>query len=177
MRDFGLLVLRLFTGASLAAHGAQKLFGWFGGAGLDATAKVFEEHLGYAPGKRFALMAARSEMASGALIAAGALSPAASAAAISTMIVAAAAHADNGFFATNNGFELPAAYATMSAALALTGPGKFCFVRISGNCRWNTRSDWGARAAAEAGAIEEARKNAPSSNYRSWLARAAAQTE
>jgi putative oxidoreductase len=137
MRDFGLLLLRLFAGASLASHGAQKLFGWFGGAGLDATAKVFEERLGYAPGKRYALMAARSEMASGALIAAGALSPAASAAAISTMMVAAAAHADNGFFATNNGFELPASYATMAAALALTGPGKISFDRIAGLDRFH----------------------------------------
>jgi putative oxidoreductase len=138
MRDFGLLLLRLFAGASLASHGAQKLFGWFGGGGLDATGKIFEEHLGYSPGKRYALMAARSEMASGALIAAGALVPAASAVAVSTMIVAAAAHAENGFFATDNGFELPASYAVINSALALTGPGAYSIDHLMGTERFYT---------------------------------------
>jgi putative oxidoreductase len=125
MKDFGLLMLRLFVGASLASHGAQKLYGWFGGGGLQATGKVFEHHLGYAPGERFALMAAQSEIASGALIGFGALGPVGPAAALSTMIVAAGAHVENGFFATNNGYELPAAYGTIAAALAFTGPGKY----------------------------------------------------
>jgi putative oxidoreductase len=109
----------------MISHGAQKLFGWFGGMGLEAAGKIFEERLRYSPGERYVLMATRSEITSGALIAAGAFSPLACAAAVSTMIVAAAAHAENGFFATNNGYELPATYAAIAAALALTGPGKY----------------------------------------------------
>jgi putative oxidoreductase len=132
MKDLGLLGLRLFLGGTMAAHGTQKLYGWFGGVGLEASGKVFEQHLRYAPGERYALMAARSEIASGVLIATGALTPFACAGAVSTMIVAAAAHAENGFFATDNGYELPAAYAAMSATLALTGPGKYSLDHLTG---------------------------------------------
>ncbi|NEA41533.1 DoxX family membrane protein, partial [Streptomyces sp. SID11385] len=62
--DLGLLALRLGTGGVLAAHGAQKLFGWFGGGGLDATGQAFES-MGYAPGKLNALAAGLGEAGGG----------------------------------------------------------------------------------------------------------------
>ncbi len=64
--DIGLLLLRLTVGLTLAAHGSQKLFGWFGGPGLDATGQFFTM-LGFAPGRRHALMAGLAETGGGLL--------------------------------------------------------------------------------------------------------------
>jgi putative oxidoreductase len=69
-RDLGLLGLRLGIGGTLAAHGAQKLFGWFGGAGLDKTAVMFDQ-IGFRPGKVNAIAAGLGEAGGGALLAAG----------------------------------------------------------------------------------------------------------
>jgi putative oxidoreductase len=68
--DIGLLLLRLTVGLTLAAHGAQKLFGWFGGPGLDAIAQFFTM-LGFPPGRRNALMAGLAETGGGLLLALG----------------------------------------------------------------------------------------------------------
>jgi putative oxidoreductase len=121
-RDLGLLGLRLGVGGTLAAHGAQKLFGWFGGAGLDKTAVMFDQ-IGFRPGKVNALAAGLGEAGGGALLAAGFGTPGAGAAVAGTMIVASSMHADNGFFSANGGFEFPAVLGAGAAALALTGPG------------------------------------------------------
>lgn len=121
----GLLVARIVLGLLMAAHGSQKLFGWFGGHGLAATGGMFE-HLGFRPGKMFATAAAATEFTSGILVALGLLGPIGPALMISVMIVAAASvHAKNGLFATSNGIEVPLLYATGAAALALTGPGTY----------------------------------------------------
>ena len=121
----GLLVARIVLGLLMAAHGSQKLFGWFGGHGLAATGGMFE-HLGFRPGKMFATVAAGTEFASGLLVALGLLGPIGPALIISVMIVAAASvHLRNGLFATSNGIEVPLLYATGAAALALTGPGAY----------------------------------------------------
>jgi len=74
--DIGLLFLRLAVGLILAAHGTQKLFGWFGGPGLNATGQFFTV-LGFPPGRRHALMAALGETVGGALLAVGLATPAA----------------------------------------------------------------------------------------------------
>ena len=66
----GLLALRLVLGLGMAAHGSQKLFGWFGGHGLAATGGFFET-IGFRPGRLFALAAGVTEFASGLLMAAG----------------------------------------------------------------------------------------------------------
>ena len=123
--DTGLLLARLVFGTVMAAHGSQKLFGWFGGYGLAGTAGFFEG-LGFRPGRPFAALAGGTELVAGLLLAAGLLSPVAAALIVSVMIVAAVTvHWQGGLFAANNGIEIPLLYATGAAALALTGPGAF----------------------------------------------------
>jgi putative oxidoreductase len=122
-RDLGLLALRAGTGGALAAHGAQKLFGWFGGSGLEQTGATFEK-LGFRPGALSAIAAGLGEAGGGALLAVGLATPGASAAAAGTMIVAASMHADKGFFSSKGGLEYPAVLGLSAAALALTGPGR-----------------------------------------------------
>jgi putative oxidoreductase len=85
----GLLILRLVVGVTLAAHGAQKLFGWFGGYGLAGTGG-FMEQLGFHPGKRAALMAGLAEAAGGLLLALGAATPLAATLIVGVMLVAIA---------------------------------------------------------------------------------------
>jgi putative oxidoreductase len=130
--DVGLLLARFVFGALIAAHGSQKLFGWFGGYGLAGTAPFFES-LGFRPGRVFALAAALSEVGGGALVALGLLGPVGPALMLSVMIVAAVSvHWHNGLFATNNGIELPLLYAAGAAALCLTGPGRYSLDALSG---------------------------------------------
>ena len=122
-RDLGLLLLRLGTGGVLAAHGAQKLFGWFGGHGLEGTGQ-FMESVGYAPGKANATMAGLAEAGGGTLLALGLATPAAGAAAAGAMAGASAVHMPNGFFAQEGGYEHAASLGLASAGLAITGPGR-----------------------------------------------------
>ena len=131
----GLLLVRLVLGALMAAHGAQKLFGWFGGYGLAAVAGMFDG-LGFRPSRLFAAVAAVSEVASGVLVAAGFLGPVGPALMMSVMIVAAVSvHWRNGLFAMANGIELPLLYATVAAALAFTGPGLYSLDALLGLTR------------------------------------------
>jgi putative oxidoreductase len=120
----GLLVGRLVVGLGIAAHGSQKLFGWLGGHGLRGTAGYFES-VGYRPGRLFATMAALGEFTSGVLVALGFLGPIGPALLLAVMVVAMRQHWRNGFFAMNNGFELPLLYASAAVALAFTGPGLY----------------------------------------------------
>src|SRR5213593_1189280 len=83
----GLLVARVVIGLVMAAHGAQKLFGWFGGYGLSKTGEFFVG-LGFQPGKTFAAAASFTEITSGVLVALGFLGPIGPALMISVMIVA-----------------------------------------------------------------------------------------
>ncbi|MEO7273224.1 MAG: DoxX family protein [Vicinamibacterales bacterium] len=123
--DAGLLIGRVVFGGLMAAHGAQKYFGWFGGHGLNAMSGMFES-LGFRPGRFFAAAAAVSEMVSGLLIAAGLLGPIGPALMLSVMIVAAVSvHWPHGLFAMTNGVEMPLLYAAVAALLALTGPGAY----------------------------------------------------
>jgi putative oxidoreductase len=121
--EFGLLLLRLTVGLTLAAHGAQKLFGWFGGHGLDAMGPMFEA-LGFHPGRRHALMAGVAEVGGGLLVALGALTPVGAALVFSVMIVAAVSvHLKNGFFVTSGGIEYNVVLGLSGLMLAFTGPG------------------------------------------------------
>jgi putative oxidoreductase len=123
--DSGLLLLRVVVGPLMAAHGAQKLFGWFGGHGLDAVGGMFES-LGFRPGRFFAAVASLGELTAGVLLTLGLFGPVGPALMMAVMIVAAVTvHWQNGLFAMSNGIELPLLYAAAGAALALTGPGLY----------------------------------------------------
>src|SRR6058998_3736035 len=87
--SLGLLILRLVVGLTMAAHGAQKLFGWFGGYGLAATGG-FLEQLGFVPGRRHALFAGLAELSGGLLLALGLATPLAAMLITSVMFVAIA---------------------------------------------------------------------------------------
>ncbi|MEU2869632.1 DoxX family protein [Streptomyces olivoreticuli] len=118
----GILLLRLMLGLIMMAHGAQKLFGWFGGGGIDGTGKGFTQ-LGYPAGKAMAVVAGLSEGLGGAGIFLGLLTPLAAAAVLGTMINALDVTWDGGFFAPK-GVEFTLLIAVTAAALALTGPGR-----------------------------------------------------
>ena len=123
--DLGLFLARAIFGLMMAAHGSQKLFGWFGGHGLTAVGGFFEM-LGFRPGRFFAATASVAEFAGGLLIAAGLLGPIGPALMLSVMIVAAATvHWHHGLFAASNGIEVPLLYGAAATALALTGPGQY----------------------------------------------------
>jgi putative oxidoreductase len=121
--DVARLALRLGVGCILAAHGAQKLFGWFGGGGVTATAGMLES-MGFTPGRPSALAAGVSEAAGGTMLILGLATPSTGAATASTMAVAASAHGPKGLFSANGGYEFPALLGLASGALALAGPGK-----------------------------------------------------
>ena len=130
--SIGILVARLFLGLLMAAHGSQKLFGWFGGYGLAGTGGFFES-LGFRPGRLFATVAALTEVGSGLLIALGFLGPVGPALLLSVMIVAAVTvHLQHGVFAATNGIEVPLLYGVGAVALALTGPGLFSLDALVG---------------------------------------------
>ncbi|MEE1801975.1 DoxX family protein [Streptomyces sp. NPDC101062] len=123
-RDLGLLALRLGTGAVLAAHGTQKLFGWFGGAGLDGTAQGMEA-MGFRPGRESAIASGLAETGGGVLLALGLATPAAGAAAAGGMAGAASVHAPSGFFAQSGGFEYPGFLGWTAASIGLMGAGRY----------------------------------------------------
>ncbi|MCU1417049.1 MAG: hypothetical protein JWP32_1223 [Schumannella sp.] len=128
----GLLVARLVFGLIMSAHGAQKLFGWFGGYGLNATGE-FLVQLGFRPGRMFAVVASVTEFIGGILIALGLLGPVGPALMLSVMIVAAVTvHLKNGLFASANGIELTLLYGAAAVVLALTGPGLFSLDALLG---------------------------------------------
>lgn len=127
-----LLILRLVLGTSMAAHGAQKLFGWFGGYGLKGTGGFFES-IGFRPGVRFALAAGLTEFSSGLLLALGLLGPIGPALMLSVMLVAIlTVHKGHGFFAMGNGAELPVLYITGALAVAFAGPGTYSLDHLLG---------------------------------------------
>ena len=128
----GLLVLRVVFGLLMAAHGTQKLLGWFGGHGLAATAGFFDA-MGFRPGRAFAAMASVTEVVSGVLIALGLFGPVGPALVVSVMIVAAVSvHWKSGLLSTANGIEVPLLYAAFATALALIGPGRLSLDAVLG---------------------------------------------
>jgi putative oxidoreductase len=121
----GLLVLRLVVGLTLAAHGAQKLFGWWGGPGMSGWTQIVRR-LRIRPAQPWAWVAALSEFGGGLLLALGLLWPLGSLAIAGAMIVAiATVHLPKGFWVTKGGFEFNLTLIGAAAALALTGPGAY----------------------------------------------------
>ena len=134
-QDFGLLLFRAGLGGTLAVHGSQKLFGWFGGHGIEGTSGGMEA-MGFLPPRVSALMAGLGEAGGGALLALGLATPVAGAAAASTMLAAGSVHKPAGFFAAEGGFEYNAILGLGGAALALGGPGRYSLDRLLGD-RYN----------------------------------------
>jgi putative oxidoreductase len=119
--DLALLVLRLVVGLLFVGHGAQKLFGAFGGGGLEGTEGMFD-NIGLRPGWFHARAAATAEFAGGALIALGLFTPFAAAALIGVMTAAIiTVHARNGIWNTNQGYEFN--LVIVAAVFALSGIG------------------------------------------------------
>ncbi|HYI45617.1 MAG TPA: DoxX family protein [Actinomycetota bacterium] len=144
--ETGLLLLRVALGTLIAAHGAQKLFGWFGGPGLSGTAGWLES-MGFKPGRVHATMTGLAEFGGGALLALGLLTPLGAAAAAGVMIVAiVTVHWSNGFFNTPGGYEFNLLVAVSAIVLAFTGPGRISFDNALGLELAGT--EWGIAALA-----------------------------
>jgi putative oxidoreductase len=121
---FASLPLRLVAGLIFTAHGAQKLFAWFGGYGLDATGQWMES-IGLAPGYALAVMAGSVEFIGGIFLVVGLLIRPTSAVLAITMLVAIfSVHINNGLFMSNNGYEFSLALLAISVSLLLSGAGK-----------------------------------------------------
>ena len=127
-----LLILRLVAGGLFAAHGSQKLFGWFGGHGLVGTGQFFDG-LGLRPGRHQALAAGLSEFLGGLLLALGLFTPVAAVLIISVMTAAViAVHFEKGVWNTNGGYELNLLYAVIAFALAGVGAGHWSLDHVLG---------------------------------------------
>jgi putative oxidoreductase len=125
-------LFRVALGGVLIAHGSQKLFGWFGGGGIEGTSKGMHA-MGFRPAKPSAILAGVGEAGAGVALALGLATPAAGAAAATTMGVAASVHAPNGFFATEGGLEYPAVLGLAAASFTIGGPGPFSLDSLTGH--------------------------------------------
>jgi putative oxidoreductase len=141
---------RVTIGALFFGHGTQKLKGWFGGHGLDATAGFFEQ-LGLRPGRRNAIAAGASEAGGGAALALGLATPFASAALIGTMLTAVyRVHLKNGPWVSNQGYEYNLVLIMATALLAELGPGPVSLDHLLGT--ETSGPGWGLAALAMGGA-------------------------
>lgn len=123
MEDLGLLIVRLIVGLAFAAHGAQKLFGWFGGYGPKGTGGWFES-IGVKPGVFAAVAIGIVEFVGGILFAAGLLTPVVAILLAFTMVGAIVkVHAKNGFWNTSNGYEFNLVLIAILIAVAFSGAG------------------------------------------------------
>jgi putative oxidoreductase len=121
---FGALALRVPVGIIFAAHGAQKLFGWFGGYGLQGTAGWMES-IGLAPGVLMALLAGSAEFFGGLALVLGLFTrPSAFTLSIAMLVAIFSVHFANGLFMSNNGYEFGLALLAASVSLLLSGAGK-----------------------------------------------------
>ncbi|MNO49594.1 putative oxidoreductase MhqP [compost metagenome] len=123
MLSVGILLMRLVIGIAFIGHGAQKLFGWFGGYGPKGTGGWMES-IGIKPGVTMAVIAGILELVGGFMFAAGLLTPVAAVLIAATMLGAIIkVHAPNGFWSTSNGIEFPLTVLVVAVGIALTGPG------------------------------------------------------
>lgn len=126
-------MIRVFAGLMLMPHGAQKLFGWFGGGGLTGTAQYFGGTLGLEPGMFFALLAGLTEFVGGLFLAVGFLTrPAAAAVTILMVFAIVLVHLGNGFFNQNGGYEYPLLWGIVALAFVFRGGGALSLDRSIG---------------------------------------------
>jgi len=136
--DLAFTLIRLALGLAIAAHGAQKLFGWFGGYGIAGTGGWLES-IGFRPGTLFALAAGLGEFGGGVLTILGLGGAVGPAIIVMVMLVAIlTVHIGNGFFATNNGWEMPFMYVVSAAAVAYAGNGAYALDSMFGLSVVNT---------------------------------------
>ncbi|MBU8879996.1 DoxX family protein [Bacillus sp. FJAT-29790] len=127
MVDAGLLFIRLVIGLAFVGHGAQKLFGWFGGYGLKGTGGWFES-IGMKPGVTMALLAGLAEFVGGAMFTLGLFTPLAGIIIAGTMVIAIVkVHGPNGFWSTQNGYEYNLVILVVAIGMAMIGPGRYAF--------------------------------------------------
>jgi putative oxidoreductase len=125
MMDIGLLIIRVVIGVLFVGHGAQKLFGWFGGYGLNGTGGLFDS-IGMKPGVTMALFAGLAELTGGILFALGLLTPVAGLLIAGTMAMAILkVHGPNGLWSTSNGYEYNLTLLAVAIGIALIGPGHY----------------------------------------------------
>lgn len=118
------LPLRLISGIIFTAHGAQKLFAWFGGYGLEATGQWMES-IGITPGYLMALMAGGAEFFGGLLLIVGLLTrPTSFVLAITMAVAIVTVHLEHGLFMSNNGYEFALTLLAISISLMVSGAGK-----------------------------------------------------
>ena len=121
---YGLTVLRVFVGIIFAAHGSQKLFGWFGGGGLAGTAQWMES-IGLTPGTLMAMLSGGTEFFGGLALIVGLLArPAALGLSFTLLVAIFSVHIHNGLFMANNGYEFALALLGGTVAVLLEGAGK-----------------------------------------------------
>ena len=122
---FAALALRVPVGIILAAHGAQKLFGWYGGYGLEGSGQWMAS-IGLEPGYLMALLAGSAEFFGGLVLVLGLLTRPAAAVSAFTMLVAIfSVHFEHGLFLTNNGYEYALALFAATVALTIQGAGSY----------------------------------------------------
>lgn len=132
MMDTGLLIIRLIIGLTFAAHGTQKLFGWFGGHGIVGTGGWFES-IGMKPGKALAITAGLAELIGGLLFAGGAFLWIAALLIIGSMLVAIVkVHGANGYWVTQNGYEYNMALIVIALGVAMIGAGDYSLAALIG---------------------------------------------
>jgi len=127
--SFAPIALRIPVGLVFAAHGAQKLFGWFGGYGLEGTGQWMTS-IGYEPGYLMALLAGSAEFFGGIALILGLLTRPAAIITAFTMIMALPVHLNNGLFVSNNGYEFALVLLAASVALAVQGSGNFSIDKL-----------------------------------------------
>jgi putative oxidoreductase len=150
--DVGLLILRVVVGLLVAAHGVQKLSHWLGGDGIEGSIKEFADD-GFRGGLATALAAGGTQLGAGLMLAAGLITPAASAGVVGVMVVAASTKLSNGPWVQHNGYEFPALLAVIATALAWTGPGDWSLDHVIGLTPWSAPVAVAATVAGIAGAL------------------------
>lgn len=139
MVEIGLLIIRLVIGVLVLGHGLQKLAGWFGGPGITEWAGALES-MRYRRARPLAWVHALTETVAGVLLVLGMLLPLAAAMVIGVMANAVvAAHAPNGLWAQDGGFEYPVVLAVVAAGLGMTGPGVWAVDNALG---WSLTPAW-----------------------------------
>lgn len=130
--SLGLLILRVVCGLTLAAHGTQKCFGWFGGPGLSVWTQNLQKQ-GFKPAPLWSALVVLGELGGGLSLAFGLLTPLGAAGIFSAMLMAIVkSHWKNGFWNSKRGIEFPLSLLTISVAIGFTGPGAYALDTLFG---------------------------------------------